>query len=31
LTASEMEQISGRNRDERTGPDPDTFSWIPRH
>jgi 2,5-diketo-D-gluconate reductase A len=25
-----MAAISGLNRDERTGPNPDEFNWIPR-
>jgi len=25
-----MEAITGLNRDERTGPDPDTFDYVPR-
>jgi 2,5-diketo-D-gluconate reductase A len=29
LDASEMESISSLNRDERTGPDPDTFAFVP--
>jgi 2,5-diketo-D-gluconate reductase A len=29
LTDDEMAAISGCNRDERTGPDPDTFNWVP--
>lgn len=29
LDASDMAAISGLNRDERTGPDPDTFASIP--
>lgn len=30
LTNDEMAQITGLNKDERTGPDPDTFAYIPR-
>ena len=30
LTSSEMEAISALNRDERIGPDPDTFDYLPR-
>jgi len=29
LPASDMAAISGLNKDERTGPDPDVFAWIP--
>jgi 2,5-diketo-D-gluconate reductase A len=29
LDESAMAAISGLNRDERTGPDPDQFNWIP--
>ena len=29
LTAADLDAISGLNRDERTGPDPDTFNWVP--
>ncbi|MFC1402097.1 MULTISPECIES: aldo/keto reductase [Streptacidiphilus] len=29
LTPDDMAAVSGLNRDERTGPDPDTFNWIP--
>ncbi|MEV7013742.1 aldo/keto reductase [Streptosporangium sp. NPDC051022] len=29
LTQDEINEISGLNRDERVGPDPDTFNWIP--
>lgn len=29
LTPDDMAAITGLNRDERTGPDPDTFNWIP--
>ena len=30
LTQDELQRISALNRDERTGPDPDTFAWIPK-
>jgi len=30
LSDADMERISGLNRDERTGPDPDTFDYVPR-
>jgi len=30
LSDVEMADITGLNRDERTGPDPDTFNWVPR-
>ncbi|HEY2791850.1 MAG TPA: aldo/keto reductase, partial [Micromonosporaceae bacterium] len=30
LTDDDMAAITGLNRDERTGPDPDQFNWIPR-
>jgi 2,5-diketo-D-gluconate reductase A len=30
LSDDDMALISGLNRDERTGPDPDDFNWIPR-
>ena len=30
LTAAEMDAISALNRDERTGPDPDTFDYVPK-
>ncbi|MDQ4008730.1 MAG: aldo/keto reductase [Actinomycetota bacterium] len=29
LTGDDMDAISALNRDERVGPDPDTFNWIP--
>ncbi|MFF0573860.1 aldo/keto reductase [Streptosporangium saharense] len=29
LSEEEMNEISALNRDERVGPDPDTFNWIP--
>jgi 2,5-diketo-D-gluconate reductase A len=29
LTPDDVAAITGLNRDERTGPDPDTFNWIP--
>ena len=29
LTAEDMSDITALNRDERTGPDPDHFNWIP--
>ena len=29
LTAEEMDAITGLNRDERTGPDPDVFDMVP--
>ncbi len=29
LSATDMETISSLNKDERIGPDPDTFNWIP--
>jgi 2,5-diketo-D-gluconate reductase A len=29
LASADVEAISSLNRDERTGPDPDTFDWIP--
>jgi 2,5-diketo-D-gluconate reductase A len=29
LTGEQVEAISALNRDERTGPDPDKFDWIP--
>jgi 2,5-diketo-D-gluconate reductase A len=29
LSDGDMARISSLNRDERTGPDPDVFSWIP--
>jgi len=29
LTSDDIDAITGLNRDERTGPDPDTFNWIP--
>jgi 2,5-diketo-D-gluconate reductase A len=29
LDGTDMGDISGLNRDERTGPDPDTFNYIP--
>ncbi|SEO68388.1 aldo/keto reductase [Actinacidiphila rubida] len=29
LTDEDMAAITGLNRDERIGPDPDTFNWIP--
>ncbi|MEU2349639.1 aldo/keto reductase [Modestobacter sp. NPDC049651] len=29
LTEDDMREISALNRDERTGPDPDTFNYIP--
>ena len=31
LTDDDMAAIDGLNRDERRGPDPDQFHWIPRH
>ena len=30
LDEGQMAAISGLNRDERTGPDPDEFNWIPK-
>jgi 2,5-diketo-D-gluconate reductase A len=30
LSGADMERISGLNRDERTGPEPDTFDYVPR-
>jgi 2,5-diketo-D-gluconate reductase A len=30
LTDDDMIAIASLNRDERTGPDPDTFNWIPK-
>ena len=30
LSGEEMDAISALNRDERTGPDPDTFDYIPK-
>jgi 2,5-diketo-D-gluconate reductase A len=30
LTAADMAAITGLNRDERTGTDPDTFDYVPR-
>jgi 2,5-diketo-D-gluconate reductase A len=29
LTDADLAAISGLNRDERTGPNPDEFNWIP--
>ncbi|MBI5161751.1 MAG: aldo/keto reductase [Micrococcales bacterium] len=29
LSEEQVQRIAGLNRDERTGPDPDTFDWIP--
>jgi 2,5-diketo-D-gluconate reductase A len=29
LDADDVAAVSGLNRDERTGPDPDSFNWIP--
>jgi 2,5-diketo-D-gluconate reductase A len=29
LADDEMKEITGLNRDERTGADPDTFNWVP--
>jgi len=29
LTDADLASIAGLNRDERTGPDPDTFNWVP--
>jgi 2,5-diketo-D-gluconate reductase A len=29
LEPVEMADITGLNRDERTGPDPDTFNYVP--
>jgi 2,5-diketo-D-gluconate reductase A len=29
LTNDDIAAIAGLNRDERTGPDPDTFNWVP--
>jgi 2,5-diketo-D-gluconate reductase A len=29
LTDADMTDITALNRDERTGPDPDTFNYIP--
>ena len=29
LSGEDVETISALNRDERTGPDPDTFDFIP--
>ena len=30
LSAADMADLDGLNRDERTGPDPDTFAYVPR-
>jgi 2,5-diketo-D-gluconate reductase A len=30
LDPDDMDAIDNLNRDERTGPDPDTFDWVPR-
>ena len=30
LSDDDMAEIDGLNRDERTGPDPDQFNWVPR-
>ena len=30
LSDADMAALSALNRDERTGPDPDTFNWVPR-
>jgi len=30
LSAEDMGAITGLNRDERIGPDPDQFNWVPR-
>lgn len=30
LSGADMAAIDGLNRDERTGPDPDTFAYVPR-
>ena len=30
LSQDDMAAITGLDRGERTGPDPDTFTWIPR-
>ncbi len=30
LTGDDMAAITGLNRDERTGPNPDEFNWIPK-
>jgi 2,5-diketo-D-gluconate reductase A len=30
LDADQMRRITSLNRDERTGPDPDTFDYIPK-
>jgi 2,5-diketo-D-gluconate reductase A len=30
LTAADVADISALNRDERTGPDPDRFNWVPK-
>ena len=29
LTDDDMAAIDGLNRDERRGPDPDQFNWVP--
>ena len=29
LTDADMARISALNRDERTGPDPDVFNYVP--
>ncbi len=29
LTGAEMDRLTGLNRDHRTGPDPDTFDYVP--
>ena len=30
LSADDMDAITGLNRDERIGPDPDQWNWIPK-
>jgi 2,5-diketo-D-gluconate reductase A len=30
LTDADVNAINGLNRDERTGPDPDTNNWVPK-
>jgi 2,5-diketo-D-gluconate reductase A len=31
LGPEDMDAITGLNRDERIGPDPDQFNWVPKH
>jgi 2,5-diketo-D-gluconate reductase A len=31
LAPDDMDAITGLNRDERIGPDPDQFNWVPKH